>query len=167
MSSKTKIFVFKMRNLIYTAIFAALAILLIILMIIMFSKKNDNPSEGEHEVSYIPGVYTASIMLNNQALDVEVVVDANHINAVRFVNLDEAVTTMYPLMESVMLNLSTQVCEKQSTQSITYSTETQYTSMALLKVINTALNKAKNDSSVSANVSVTTPESSTSSPSVQ
>ncbi len=39
MSSKTKIVVFHMKELIYTAIFVGLAILFIILMVCMFDKK--------------------------------------------------------------------------------------------------------------------------------
>ncbi|MCI6675927.1 MAG: hypothetical protein MSG78_03305 [Clostridiales bacterium] len=142
MSSKTKIFVFKMREVIYTLIFAALAILLIILLIFMFLPGKDTNTAKETG-TYIPGVYTASITLNNQALDVEVSVDANHINAINFVNLNESIATMYPLMETVMNNIQTQVLQKQSTTSITYENDTQYTSMVLLDAVERALNKAR------------------------
>lgn len=142
MSSKTKIFVFKMRELIYTAIFILLAALLIILLVFMFlpEKGADAPSSAG---TYIPGVYTSSITLNNQALDVEVTVDADHINSVRFVSLDDSIATMYPLMESVMGSMQTQILEKQSADSVSYTSDTQYTSMILLEAVNQALDQAK------------------------
>lgn len=142
MSSKTKIFVFKMREVVYTLIFAALAILLIILLVFMFlpNKKTDTAKETG---TYIPGVYTASILLNNQALDVEVSVDTDHINSIQFVNLNESITTMYPLMETVMSNIQSQVIQKQSTETITYENDTQYTSTVLLDAVEEALNKAR------------------------
>ena len=47
MSSKTKIVVFHMKELIYTAIFVGLAILFIILMVCMFDKKGDDKKTKE------------------------------------------------------------------------------------------------------------------------
>ncbi|MFQ9510001.1 MAG: hypothetical protein ACLRZ7_03565 [Lachnospiraceae bacterium] len=142
MSSKTKIVVLKMRELIYTAIFVALGIILIILLIYMFSSgKKEKPEETAK--SYIPGIYTASITLNNQAIDVEVAVDSDHINSVRFVNLSESVATMYPFMQTALDSIGKQVCETQSLDSITYSDDIKYTANVLLKAIGTALDKAK------------------------
>ena len=142
MSANTKIFVFKMKEIIYTAIFVALGILLVILMIFMFlpGKKSQNPEPSA--ATYTPGIYTSSITLNNQGIDVEIVVDNSHINSVRFVNLNESVAAMYPLMESVLDNIGKQVCEKQSTESITYSDDMKYTSMVLLDAIKAALSQA-------------------------
>ena len=142
MSSKTKIFVFKMREVVYTLIFAALAILLIVLLIFMFLPGKDKET-AEETGTYIPGVYTASITLNNQALDVEVSVDADHINAINFVNLNESIATMYPLMETAMNDIQTQILQKQSIEGVTYKNDTQYTSMVLLDAVEKALNKAR------------------------
>lgn len=142
MSSQTKIFVFKMREIIYTLIFAALAILLIVLLVFMFLPKKGTET-AEETGTYIPGVYTASILLNNQALDVQVSVDADHINSVDFVNLNESIATMYPLMETVMSNIQTQVLQKQSIDGVTYENDTQYTSIVLLDAVEEALNKAR------------------------
>ena len=51
MSSKTKIVVFHMKELIYTAIFVGLAILFIILMVCMFDKKEMTKDKRNHEIS--------------------------------------------------------------------------------------------------------------------
>lgn len=44
MSSKTKIFVFRMKELIYTGIFLLLGIVLILLLVSMFSQKSTTPA---------------------------------------------------------------------------------------------------------------------------
>ena len=95
MSSKTKIVVLRMKEIIYTAIFVGLGILLITLFLIMFRPKKDTvPTSGE-AAAYVPGVYSSAITLNNQDVNVEVTVDADKITSVTLVPLSEAVTTMY------------------------------------------------------------------------
>lgn len=144
MSAKTKIVVLKMKELIYTAIFVGLAILLIVLFLTMFkgSKKKDEAPGDAQATSYVPGVYTASLALNSQNLDVEVIVDSDSIQSVRLLNLDESMTTMYPLMEPTLDSLAAQILEKQSVQDVTYAENTKYTSYVLLQAVQTALNKA-------------------------
>lgn len=142
MSSKTKIVVLRMKEIIYTAIFIGLAIVLISLLLIMFRPKNGDSSASE-PAAYIPGVYTASLTLGSQNLNVEVAVDANRITSISFVALDEAVTTMYPLVQPVMEDLESQILSSQSLDNLSYSLETRYTSQALINAIDIALDKAK------------------------
>ncbi len=144
MSSKTKIVVLHMKELIYTGIFVLLGILFIILLVIMFLPKNKEvTAEVETTSLYIPGVYTSSLILNNNAVDVEVVVDENNINSVRLVNLDDAVTTMYPLIEPSFEELVDQIYKEQNLANITYSDDNKYTSMILLDAIEASLDKAR------------------------
>ena len=142
MSSKTKIVVFHMKELIYTAIFVGLAILFIILMVCMFDKKGDDKKTKE-TMKYQAGVYTSSILFNDNVLDVEVVVDEKKIKSISLVNLDESTATMYPLVEPALESLSEQIYQKQSLENITYSEENQYTSMVLINAIEDALDKAE------------------------
>ena len=81
--------------------------------------------------------------MGSQNINVEVAVDADKINSVSFVSLDEAVTTMYPLMQPVLQDLESQIVNSQSLENLSYSMETRYTSQALINAIETALNKAK------------------------
>ena len=141
MSSKTKIVVLHLKELIYTAIFAVLGILLILLLIFMFLPDNKDNATKE-TMKYTAGVYTSSIQLNDNAIDVEVMVDSTHINSISLVNLDETTAAMYPLMQPALDNLSQQIYEKQSLENISYEEENQYTSMVLLKAIQSALDKA-------------------------
>ena len=141
MSSKTKIVVLHLKELIYTAIFAVLGILLILLLVFMFLPDSKNKTTKE-TMKYTAGVYTSSIQLNDNAIDVEVMVDDNHINSISLVNLDETTAAMYPLMQPALDNLSQQIYEKQSLENISYEDDNQYTSMVLLKAIQAALDKA-------------------------
>lgn len=140
MGSKTKIVVLHMKEIIYTAIFAVLAIILILLLVFMFrpgAKKDAGNTE-----KFTPGVYTSTVSLNNTALEVEVTVDESHINSIRFANLDETVTTMFPLIQPTMEEIAQQICEKQSLDDIQYSEQTPYTSQVIINAIDDALKKA-------------------------
>lgn len=144
MSSKTKIFVLHLKELIYTGIFVLLAILFLVLMAVMFLPKKDpgKPSAAEDAARYVPGKYTTSLQIGQGNVDVEVVVDDAAINSVRLVNLNEVITTMYPLMEPCMETIADQVCENQSLENITWPEENKYTSQLLLNAIQAALDKA-------------------------
>lgn len=94
-------------------------------------------------MNYVAGVYTSSVMLNDKTVDVQVIVDENRINAISLIDLDETVTTMYPLVEPAVEKISEQVIEKQSTEGITYQSDNQYTSIVILNAIENALSKAQ------------------------
>ena len=102
MSAKTKIVVLHRKELIYTVLFAALAILILISMVILFmpdAKTTDAPTdttapaterpatESERSTvqvnaavgTYIPGIYTTELVLNGQTVDVEVIVSQESI----------------------------------------------------------------------------------------
>ncbi|MBQ3546706.1 MAG: hypothetical protein IJA34_17235 [Lachnospiraceae bacterium] len=217
MSNTPKIMVFRLKELIYTAIFILLAILLIVFLVKMFNsdkKGHDNnnetvnaeasKSEGNNEENtvpienlnnntseietsksdinntetdnttvnptsennsssssientspetappkktpkrnYSPGVYTSSLVLNNSALEVQVSVDLDSINSISIKNMDEAITTMYPLMSGSIKDLEKQIIASQSLENITYSSENRYTYMVLLDAISSALSKAE------------------------
>lgn len=153
MSAKTKIMVVKMRELIYTAIFLVLIILLAVLLIFMFSSKpkettsTTSPTAPEQtstaDAQYIAGVYTTPITLGDSTVDVEVVVDENHINSIRLVNLSETATAMYPLVSPSLEDIAAQVCQKQSLENITCPESNKYTSQMLLNAISQALSNAR------------------------
>ena len=129
---------------IYTGIFFLLAVLFLILMALMFlpGKKGEKPVFSDDVVRYVPGKYTTSLQIGSAGVDVEVVVDDSCITSIRLINLSEAVTTMYPLMEPCLESISDQVLENQSLEGITWPEENQYTSQLLLEAISAALQKA-------------------------
>ena len=146
MSSKTKIIVLHMKEIIYTAIFAALGILLIILLVVMFrpgGKKQ--PADAHAEKQYTPGIYTSAHTLNNTNLEVEVSVDESHINSIRFSNLDESIATMFPLIQPAIEDIAEQIYKTQSLENITLSEQSPYTSQVILDAIAETVEKAAVD----------------------
>lgn len=142
MSAKTKIIIMKKRELIYTAIFASLTVIFIILMVLMF-RPNGNTGRTSSKTLYSPGVYTTSITLNNNVMDLQVRVDKDHINSISLVNLSETAAAAFPLMEPALEKLAVQICETQSTSEIYYEETSQYTSQMLLRAIDEALELAQ------------------------
>ena len=144
MSSKTKIIVLRMKEIIYTAIFIGLALLLIALFFIMFrrDKTDSQPESSTAEASYIPGVYSSTVTLASEQINVEVSVDAHQITSIALKPLSDSVAAMYPLMEPAMQDLAAQILKSQSLESVTYPTQQKYTSAVLLRAIQTALDKA-------------------------
>lgn len=150
MSAKTKIVVLHMKELIYTGIFCLLGVLFIVLLIMMFlpdKEKEITPEDVAAAVTsqsslYIPGIYTTELVLGNQAIDVEVIVEKDAITSIRLINLNEAVTTMYPLLEPALDSICTQIYESQSLDTVTYTSDSKYTSLVLLEAIQSSLDKA-------------------------
>lgn len=141
MSSKTKIVVLRMKEIIYTAIFLGLGILLVLLLFIMFHPKKDAPASSG-EVLYIPGVYSSALRLGSQEVNVEVAVDADRITSISMVPLSDAVATMYPLVQPSLQSLTAQICSSQSLENLSYPEESHYTSQVLINAIGQALQKA-------------------------
>lgn len=144
MSAKTKIWVFHMKELIYTAVFVVLGIVLLLLMIFMFSSDKETTVSEDVPSRYTAGLYTASMTLGGSPVEIAVTVDEDYISSIHFRQLDETVAAMYPLMEPALEALADQICERQSLDDLSYSEESQYTSMMLMEAIRTAVQKAEN-----------------------
>lgn len=141
--SNPRIVVVQLKEIIYTVIFAALGILLIILLVTMFLRKDNNSDMGTSEQLYTPGVYSAALILNDTALNLQVVVDGDHINSVELVNIDEATTTMYPLIQPSLELISKQLYSGVAIDKIELSEDGQYTQTVMLDTIKVALEKAR------------------------
>lgn len=144
MSSKTKIIVLHMREVIYTGIFLLLAVILGIVLFFMFGSGKMSSSTGNAKSRYTPGIYTSSIDLNGNTFDVEVSVDADNINAIHLRNLSESTAAIFPLMEPSLESIASQIYSTQSTENLQYDDDRKYTSMVLIDAIEAALKKAEN-----------------------
>lgn len=146
MSSHTKIVVLRSKELLYTILLVVVVLLTIIILFSLFvpgaDSSDDQKTSLSTESAYVPGVYTSTLQLGNSNLEMQVVVDANHINDISISNLDESIETMYPLMKPTLTELESKVLEAQTVENISYSTETKYTSLMLLNSIAQALEKA-------------------------
>ena len=126
MSANTKIVVLRSREVLYTILLLFVGILIILVLLSLF----------------LPSDSASTLQLGNAAAQLQVTVDADHINAIELINLDEAVTTMYPLMEPCLDELTAKVIDNQGLENISYSTESRYTSILLLNAISQSLSKA-------------------------
>ncbi len=140
--SKTKIVVLHLKEIIYTAIFAGLGILLIILLLVMFLNKKEDTTSTMTGKRYTPGVWTSTLELNDSTLNLEIVLDEDHINLVHLVNIDEAITTMYPLVEPSLEAIAEQLYNGVDIDSITLSEDSKFTETLLLDAIRLTLEKA-------------------------
>ena len=144
MGSNTKILILKAKELIYTIIFVVLGILLLLLLLIMFlpDHSEDTLPETVETSTYIPGVYSSTVQLGDSTLDVQVTVDSNRICDVSVVNLNETVTTMYPLLTPALDEINSQLPNIESVDELTCSADSQYTSIILTQAIRNALEHA-------------------------
>jgi hypothetical protein len=140
--SKTKIVVIHLKEIIYTALFAGLGILLVILLVIMFLNKKDDTTATMTGTQYTPGVYNSTLVLNDTALNLELVLDKDHINSVRIVNIDDTITTMFPLVEPSLNDIAEQLINGVDIDSIVISDDSKYTQTLLLDAIKATLVKA-------------------------
>lgn len=146
MSSNTKVVVFKAKELLYTGIFLLLGIILILLLIFMFlpkDKKAASTSAAEENTEYVPGVYTSSIQLGENTLDVQVAVDSHKVKSVNIEQLDDSIKTMYPLIEPSIASINEQLSDISSIDELTFEDESQYTNTILKQAIKNAVKKAE------------------------
>lgn len=153
MSSKTKIVVLHMKEVVYTAVFLALALILLVVFLIMFSGKKDSEKKtsvttavSAENARYIPGIYTSTISLGDQTFDVQVNVEQDRITAISLNNLSETTAAMYPLMEPALDSIASQIYVNQTTEGLIYGEDDRYTSELLVSAINQALEQAQNPS---------------------
>ncbi len=139
--AKTKIVVLQMKEIIYTAIFVALGILLILLLVVMFLPSKDEAKEGDLS-QYKSGVYTSEIKLGSSSLNLEVIVDSERIKSVSLVNLEDSVTTMYPLVKPSVSYLEEELKQGVAPDDIELTEKGKYTQTLLIEGIKNALSNA-------------------------
>ena len=143
MSSKTKIVVLHMKEVIYTAIFLVLLIILGILVFFMFGSGKSSQVSSMGTSRYTPGIYRSSLSLNNNTFDVEVTVDADRISSIHLTNLSETTAAMFPLIEPALDSLASQIYSSPSLENLDYPSDQKYTSAMLIEAIRKAVEKAE------------------------
>ena len=165
---QTKILVLR-KNRLLLGLFLLVAAALLVFMLSRINAKADSPSPKSNsgsnssnssipttasgdrasvedfyktEATYRAGVYTCGISLNDTVLSLEIVLDKDHINSIRLINLEDSVATMYPLMEPALDALAEQLTGGVALEDIKLSEESKYTQLLLMEVINQTLAKA-------------------------
>ena len=133
----TKIIVLRMKELIYTAIFAGVGIILLLLIVYLFVGKGR--SEGKQDTAdanerYQAGIYTKDITLGESTASLEVALDTD-IKSVKIVPLDESITTMYPLMEPAVKSVSNQLAAGVAPEEVELTKESKYTQQIIVDAV--------------------------------
>ncbi|MGN0160895.1 MAG: hypothetical protein ACI4AQ_05870 [Lachnospiraceae bacterium] len=143
MSNQTKIIVLKQKNLIYGFLITAVVILLVSILLLMSNKKQTTPTEQyDSHFNYTAGIYSSTVVLNGNPVELQVTMDENLIHHINAVNISETMETSYPLFNSCLEDISCQVIANNSTENVTYSDDNKYTSMVLINAINSAIEKS-------------------------
>ena len=145
MGANTKIFVLKARELIYTGIFVVLGILFLLLLIFMLLPGQKAATESEPAMNYIAGTYSSSIHLGGSSVDVKVTVTDEKVTSISLSGLNDAVSSMYPLLEQTVEQINRQLETTGSIENLTIDSESQYTNMLLKQAMQNAISKAKPD----------------------
>lgn len=155
--SRTRIVIFQLKEIIYTAIFVGLGILLLILLFFMFwpgkgkdtasttspssistSKKSADSSSGK----YIAGVYSSELTLGESKISLRVSMDQDRVKSVEVVNLKESVETMYPLIKPAVKEISDQLAQNIAPDQVVLSDDSPYTSQLILDTVCQVMNEA-------------------------
>ena len=107
-----------------------------------FLKKDSESAETASAPTYTPGVYTASIVLGDHPVNLEITVGKDHIQSITATPLEDSVAAMYPLLESCLDTITGQLTSGIPIDQVTYDDSSQYTASILLGAIQTALDKA-------------------------
>lgn len=155
MGSNTKIIVLRSKELVYALVLLIVSVLIIMVAVSLFMPSESNtgtpsttsPSQMTGKNSsldtYVPGIYSSTLQLGSSNVELQITVDKNHINSINLTNIDESIATLYPLMNPTLEELATVILKEQSIDSISYTTESRYTSMLLMQAISSTLDKAR------------------------
>ena len=141
--AKTKIVVLKRKQLLYTGVLAIIALLAVIVVSFLFLHNDpEDQIQSPEAALYEPGVYSTVITLNDTTLNLELTLDKNHVNAVRIVNLDESVATMYPLIQPSLARLEEQLVNGVAIETIEVTEDSRFTQIMLLDALKDMLDEA-------------------------
>lgn len=142
MSGPTKIIVLKQKKLIYGAVIA-LVLIAILLFFICSTPNKEKPSDtSDSPMQYTAGVYSSTVILNGNPVEIKVTIDENLIHHIGTANVSDSIETMYPLFGSCFDDIAAQVVAGNSTKNVTYNAENKYTSIVLLEAIESAIEKS-------------------------
>ena len=146
MSGSTRILVIPLKKLIL-ALCVIIAFIIIAAFVGWLSGSLSDNAAGQNNsintsVTYSPGVYTSSLMLNGNPVDIQVTVDSDNINSIELVNISDSVQTMYPMLAPSFDEIKNAVIQRGTTADITYDSSNKYTASLLLGAIQNALDKA-------------------------
>ena len=155
--SRTRIVIFQLKEIIYTAIFVGLGILLLILLFFMLwpgkeketanttspsSISSSRKSTGSSSGKYVAGVYSSELTLGESKISLRISMDPDRVKSVEVVNLKESVETMYPLIKPAVKEISDQLARDIAPDQVVLSDDSPYTSQLILDTVCQVMNEA-------------------------
>jgi uncharacterized protein with FMN-binding domain len=115
----TRFFVLQMKDIIRVGIFALLGIALLVLLLVFLIPRGRSENHEEHprpttQAKYIPGVYAATIILNDAPVQIRVTVSENEILSIGMTDLADISRVFFPLFEPRMRDLAEEILHYQS-----------------------------------------------------
>jgi len=116
----TKFFVLQMKDIIRVGLFALLGIVLLVVLLFMLLPRGGDNRPGHEtprptvQARYIPGVYAATIILNDEPVQVRVTVSENEILSIYMTDMAEISQVFFPLFEPRMRDLAEEILRYQS-----------------------------------------------------
>ncbi len=103
------------------------------------AKKTDQQTSA---TQYKAGVYTTEMNFGDSVINLQVTLDSDHVKSVEAVHLDDAVSTMYPLILPSIKNISDQLAQNISPEEVVLSDDAQYTEKMILESVSSILKDA-------------------------
>lgn len=132
----TKIVVIKLKELVKKAVFVIIGLLIVGLLVYIFIPKGDNK-----QAIYEPGTYSASIILHNSPVRVDVTVNETEITDIQMTELGETQEVFYPLLAPTAQEVAEEIIDKQSVD-IEASVDKSMTTQIIVQAVSSALDKA-------------------------
>lgn len=130
----TRIVVVQIKDVIKKSLFILVCAVIIIAIIAFLSSKTP-------KTAYIPGIYSAEIILNGSPIVIETTVDKNSVTDIRMYNLNETQEVFYPLIAPSFEAVREEILSSQTTDFT--PDENTVTSSIILDAITSALEEAK------------------------
>lgn len=132
----SKIFVFKLKDLVKTAVFAVLGIIIIGAIIAFLS--------GSFQSTYREGTYNSELILFGKPVTLSVTLGKNEIESISLEQLNETQEVFYPGFNNCIDDVAKRVVEMQSTD-IEVNKDYAVTEGILLDAVDRAIESAKRD----------------------
>ena len=137
----TRIVVWKMKDLIKIGIIAVVGLAAIIALVIALTPSGGGSAGTSGRAVFVPGTYSAQIILHNEPVSINVTVTEREITAVEMGEMMPSQQVMYPLFVPTMEALSREIIRRQTT-NVTIDSGAVVTSSILLNAVNVALEQA-------------------------
>lgn len=137
----TRFLVLQMKDLLKVGAIVVAGIVLIILALVFLLPRQNRAEMPETKNIFVPGTYTATIVLNNKPVEVRVTVNESEILYIDMSDMADIQRVFYPLFEPRLRDLAQEILQHQ-TAYIAPATDYPVTTNILQRAVKAALEMA-------------------------